>query len=226
MSTSRLTRRSFLVATALVVAAAATGSFARGDLAASSTPNLRRIHLQPLGTGIARVDAESVARMVRAVYGIPVDTLAAVPLPSRAFHAPRHRYRADRLLDILGSQVPSADAMVLGITRVDVSATKGDIADWGVLGLARVPGNAAIVSSFRCAKGARDAAHVRERFAKVAVHETGHCLGLHHCPTPGCVMQDVEGRIATIDASRGLCDRCRALLAALGVRVPPARSDA
>ena len=78
------------------------------------------------------------------------------------------------------------------------------------MGLGDEPGTATVISSFRCRKKARGAAHARERLAKVAVHELGHSFGLDHCPTPGCLMHDAEGKVATVDDESDLCPRCRA----------------
>jgi archaemetzincin len=89
------------------------------------------------------------------------------------------------------------------------------------MGLGEEPGVATVISSFRCRKKARDAAHARERLAKVAVHEIGHSLGLDHCPTKGCLMHDAEGKVLTVDDEYDLCPR-RARVAAAGHRIPEA----
>ena len=47
--------------------------------------------------------------------------------------------------------------------------------------------------------------HARQRLAKVAVHEAGHTLGLEHCPTRGCLMEDAEGQVATCDREYDFC---------------------
>ncbi|MBW1872140.1 MAG: matrixin family metalloprotease, partial [Deltaproteobacteria bacterium] len=64
----------------------------------------------------------------------------------------------------------------------------------------------------RCRKSARNRKHARIRFAKVAVHEIGHTLGLPHCPTRGCLMEDAKGRASTCDREYDFCDNCRKAL--------------
>jgi archaemetzincin len=116
--------------------------------------------------------------------------------------------------------MPADGMRILGLTGADISTTKGRFHDWGVLGLGDEPGTATVISSFRCRKKARDAAHARERLAKVAVHELGHSFGLDHCPTPGCLMNDAEGKVSSVDDESDLCPRCRARLAAAGRTIP------
>jgi archaemetzincin len=79
------------------------------------------------------------------------------------------------------------------------------------MGLGELPGIASVISSFRCRKKARNETHAVERLAKVAVHEIGHTLGLDHCPTRGCLMEDAMGKVVTTDREHDFCDRCRAL---------------
>jgi archaemetzincin len=55
---------------------------------------------------------------------------------------------------------------------------------------------------------------------KVAVHEIGHTLGLPHCPTTGCLMEDAGGKVATVDGEFDLCERCRARLRDAGHAAP------
>jgi len=100
--------------------------------------------------------------------------------------------------------------------RSDISTTKGDVFDWGILGLASVDGRACVLSSFRCRRSARDSRHATERLGKTAVHELGHTFGLEHCATHGCLMHDGEGTVLTTDAERDLCSACRGKLAARG----------
>jgi archaemetzincin len=45
----------------------------------------------------------------------------------------------------------------------------------------------------------------------VAVHEIGHTLGLPHCPTRACLMEDAMGKVVTTDRERDFCPKCRTL---------------
>jgi archaemetzincin len=149
---------------------------------------------------------------VRVVRGEPT------PLPRHAYHAPRRRYRADRLLDHLLAHLPAEprDLRVLGLTTVDISTTKGRFHDWGVFGLGFMPGRACVISSHRLRRGARDREHLAFRVSTTALHEVGHTFGLDHCTESGCPMQDAEGGIENTDASGSdLGPRCRAILDAM-----------
>jgi archaemetzincin len=174
-----------------------------------------RVYLVALGHFPARL-ADAVAAGLREEYGVEVERLPPVPLPERAYFAPRRRYRADKLLDHLHAVLPAgagAGARVLGLTAVDISTSKGRAADWGVFGLGEIAGRACVISSFRLGRGARDAAHLAFRVRSTAVHEIGHTLGLPHCQEPGCVMLDAEGSIANTDGGTGhLGPGCRGKL--------------
>jgi archaemetzincin len=162
----------------------------------------------------ALVDA--VEAELRRVYQVEVRRLAARPLPTSAFHAPRRRWRADSLLAHLAGQIPAElppGTRVLGLTTADISTTKGKIKDWGVFGLGALGGTAAVVSSHRLRRTARDEAQVTARVVNTAVHELGHVLGLDHCDEPRCVMLDAEGGIKNTDESLGVPGpRCAAEL--------------
>jgi archaemetzincin len=184
----------------------------------------RIVYLQPLGAELPEADVALVEQALRAMLGIEVRRLARVDLPAAAYYRPRRRYRAEKLLTFLDTRLPRDGAWILGLTGVDISTTKGDVPDWGVLGLGELPGTSGVISAFRCHRKARGPEHARIRLAKVAVHEIGHTLGLDHCPTRGCLMEDAQGKVTTCDREYDFCARCRDKLATAG-RPLPARPE-
>jgi len=52
------------------------------------------------------------------------------------------------------------------------------------------------------------------------VHEVGHTLGLPHCPTAGCLMQDARGSVRVCDSAYDLCIHCRNQLKLAGIKLP------
>jgi archaemetzincin len=170
--------------------------------------------IQPLGK--AANLAPTVATALTAFYDVSVTVAPALKLPRRAYYPPRARYRAEILLEYLAQVAPEGADRVLGLASVDISTTKPPHEDWGILGLADIGGRACVLSSFRCRRRAKNAAHAVTRLAKTAVHELGHTFGLPHCPTTGCLMEDGGGSVLTTDRERDLCGRCRGKLDARG----------
>jgi archaemetzincin len=187
-----------------------------GSLLAVSGTNPKaeshKLYIQPLG-GCSETahGTDQVVAALRAFYPMDVRVLGCQELPQSAYYAPRKRYRAERLLDYSNKCMPKDGWRILGLTDIDISTTKGKVVDWGVMGLGEMPGTGTVISSFRCRKKARNLSHSMERLAKVAVHEIGHTLGLDHCPTAGCLMEDAMGKVVTTDRERDFCPRCRAL---------------
>ena len=155
---------------------------------------------------------ETVRKGLAEAFGVKVEVLTNQALPKAAWYAPRGRYRAEKLLVHLNANTAAKYQIVVGITARDISTTKGEHEDWGIFGLGEVAGRACVVSTFRLGARNADEKRLRERLRKVAVHETGHVMGLDHCPTPGCVMSDGEGSIATVDGESGnFCEICKAV---------------
>ena len=169
------------------------------------------IALQPLGE-IAAKDIEAARAGILAVYEVEVRVVPTLKLPKAAYYPPRSRYRAEKLLDFLAEDhgLEFEPAKIVGLAAVDISTTKGEVDDWGVLGLGTLDGRTCVISTFRL--GARKATREKkiERLIKVVNHEIGHTFGLDHCPTPRCLMEDAKGTIATVDAEDGgFCEACR-----------------
>jgi archaemetzincin len=193
--------RRLLVAVALVGSSTAMTPAA----VAKAPPGEIRVCVQPFGEydkGLMTIAMRGIAH----VYGFKVRALPPMPLPKKAYYEPRKRYRADRMLDHIRAHVwpKSGCTMVIGFTRVDISATKGSIVDWGVLGLGEIDGVAAMVSSFRM-RGT-SAINRKKRAVKVINHEIGHVLGLPHYTgeRKGCLMEDAHGTVKTVDRESGL----------------------
>ena len=132
-----------------------------------------------------------------------------MPLPSSAFYAPRNRYRADSLINYL-SRLGNAGTVIIGLTDKDISTTKDNLRDWGIMGLGFQPGDACVISTFRLSK-----ARSTGQFYKLALHELGHTEGLPHCSNKTCLMRDAEGS-NHLDEERGFCEPCKSFLKSKG----------
>ena len=176
------------------------------------------IAVQPLLPAPDEATLAAVEALARELLGAEVLRLAPEPLPATAWYAPRHRHRAEVVVRVLESRMPSGAARILGVTARDISTTHGEATDWGVLGLGVIGGRAAVASSHRIARSADDEAHARTMFSRVCVHELGHTLGSPHCEEPGCLMQDMHGKVAVLSSSSDFCAATRTILAREGVR--------
>jgi archaemetzincin len=178
-----------------------------------------RVAIQPYGDFDTRL-ADSVASTFRKTYHVETIILTSKPLPSKAFTKVKTpRYRADVLLVHLMDIKPDTVEYIIGITSQDISTTKRDVlgnikspkekyADWGILGLGYCPGPSCVISTFRI--GHKSQKKFMERLKKISLHELGHNIGLDHCETNDCVMQDAAETIKTIDrAQKSLCTACK-----------------
>lgn len=133
----------------------------------------------------------------------------AIPLPKRAYYSKRNRYRADTLINIL-RQTNQTGYVTIGMTTKDISDTKGNIPDYGIMGLGYQPGSSCVVSTFRLNKE-----NLLEQFFKLSIHELGHTQGLPHCPIKTCFMRDAEGKNHA-NEEKEFCPKCKAHLVSKG----------
>jgi archaemetzincin len=168
------------------------------------------IALQPLGNCLAK-DIEQAKNGILALYDCEVKVVPTVALPQKAYYEPRSRYRADQLLHFLAVDVKLGFecVKVVGLTAKDISFTKGEVYDWGIFGLGSLDGKTCVISTFRLGAGNADTTVKTQRLIKVINHEIGHTFGLEHCPANGCLMQDAQGLIKTVDgANDSFCEKC------------------
>lgn len=151
-----------------------------------------------------------VKRQIVSYYGFTIDSTIVIGLPDSAYHAPKKRYKAMRLLHFLREIKPNNCDKIIGLTTKDISASKGKIEDSGIIGYGFLGGESCVVSSFRIGRGKVSEKKFRDRLAKVALHEIGHTLGLPHCEhSPVCMMNDARGTIKQIDKEKiALCSAC------------------
>jgi len=169
-----------------------------------------RVAVRPLGQVDPAVLRAAVQDLT-AMYDVQVRLLPSEPMPPSAYYRPRNRYRAEKLLDSLEATTDGGYDKVLGITAQDISTSRGQWHDWGVFGLGRLSGRSCVVSTCRMGGGGASRTVLLSRLAKVVDHEFGHTLGLPHCTQRGCLMEDMRGSAAVLDACSGLlCASCQA----------------
>ncbi|OCA68276.1 hypothetical protein BBH99_15090 [Chryseobacterium contaminans] len=147
---------------------------------------------------------ETVAAGIKKIYP-NVKVLEVIDFPENAYYRERNRYRADSTIKFLNSRTREG-FVTIGLTSKDISATKGKIKDFGIMGLGYRPGKACVASSFRLSRENSD-----EQFYKIAIHELGHTQGLPHCPEKMCFMRDAEGKNPTNEET-DFCKKCKTFL--------------
>lgn len=148
---------------------------------------------------------------VEKFYNVTVYIQPSTSFPDHIFYKPRQRYRADRIIHWLRMNMPDSVRTIVGITGKDVSTTKGEAYDYGVMGLGYRPGHACVVSTFRPAKTVKNKQHLQQRLFKLVLHEMGHNFNLPHCPDEACFMVDADGQMK-LDKERYLCVKCKSQL--------------
>lgn len=153
------------------------------------------------------IKPESVKKVTEGIKKVypNVKVLAAIDFPENTYYKERNRYRADSIIKFLSSKTKEGFVMI-GLTSKDISATRGKIKDFGIMGLGYRPGKACVASKFRLSKENQD-----EQFYKIAIHELGHTQGLPHCPEKMCFMRDAEGKNPTNEET-DFCKKCKTFL--------------
>lgn len=167
------------------------------------------IVIQPF-EGLPLSTANFVKVKLKEIYSGEVTINEPIPLPKKALNQDRSRYRADSLIRFLNSYVKE-DQLILGLTSKDISITKGNDPDYGIMGLGSSLGKSCIASTFKLEGDNR-----LEKLFKLAIHELGHTQGIaqtttKHCPEKTCLMRDAEGKDHW-DELNGFCSKCKPIL--------------
>lgn len=172
--------------------------------------------IQPF-EGLPLSTTNSVAEKLKDIYSGNIIINKSIPLPKKTLNNAKSRYRADSLINYLGTFVKEGQ-FIIGLTSKDISATKGKNPDYGVMGLGFCPGKSCIASTYRL-KGK----NCNEKLFKVAIHELGHTQGIaktktKHCPEKTCLMRDAKGKDHW-DELKGFCSKCKPVLIEAGWKI-------
>jgi archaemetzincin len=150
--------------------------------------------LQPIGEFDAAHAAavEATAGLLGEFYGAPVRMLerldlAWVPYHSRRFHpyTGQEQILTKFVLQLLRRKKPTDAASVMALTTSDLWPGKG----WNfVFGQASLSAGVGVWSLHRLGDPELEPETFLRRTAKIAVHETGHMLGIRHCTQFRCGM--------------------------------------
>jgi predicted Zn-dependent protease len=123
----------------------------------------------------------------------------------------RKRYIADSLLAYLRQHKPLASTKHIWVSSSDIGSSLGSGANAGILGLSYLEGCCAVVSDYRLHKHGRSRDSVDHYLGRVVLHEAAHTLGLQHCTTPNCIMEQRQYHHAAA-SMQFFCPFCRTML--------------
>jgi archaemetzincin len=169
------------------------------------TESRRAMYLQPLGDfDAARAAAiEATADLLGVFYGVPVRMLermdlAWVPQQARRLnpYSGEEQILTKFVLRLLSRKMPADALSVLALTSSDLWPGKG----WNfVFGQAARSAGVGVWSLHRLGDPELEPKTFLRRTAKIAVHETGHMLGIWHCTAYECGMNG-SNHLAEADA--------------------------
>jgi len=175
-----------------------------------TNPKDLKIVVQPI-KGLPKATTNYIVADLKKVFA-NVQVNPPIDLPKSTLNEAKTRHRAILILDYLKKYTHKGE-IIIGLTNKDISATKGKINDWGVMGLSYCPGETCVASIYRL-KGKNRL----EKFSKVAMHELGHTQGLPHCADRKCLMRDAQGK-DRFDEVSSFCPDCKSFLQKNGWKI-------
>lgn len=165
-----------------------------------------KIYIQPLGN-VSQDYIETSVSAIEEFYHFECEVLEPQSLTTDLLSPSKTRYSGDKIIEKY-----NFPTRYFVLTEVDITSTKGENPEWGVLGLGFCPGKVCVVSTYRMGRNVSNSLK-HERLKKVTFHEIGHTLGLPHCENSSeCLMNDPKGTVKTIDSETKLCERCSSII--------------
>lgn len=153
--------------------------------------------------------SEKVVQLVETQFPLSIN-LSHHALDLNAFFDPhRKQYDANKLLRVIDQLSFPDSVKTIGLFRIDLYIP---ILTY-IFGQAFLGGKSGIVSYYRLKNELyglpNDEALLWKRFAKVIIHELGHCFGLKHCYIADCVMISSTYVEDLDQKSHAFCNRCK-----------------
>ena len=138
------------------------------------------IELVCIGDADAMV-ADMVAANLYAIMGLATDIRTGNPEPQEAYLPGRQQFDAVKIIKWL-SQHEQGPPLRIGMLNRDLCTPILTF----VYGESQLGGNTAVFSLFRLMHRSLHVTY--QRAVKIALHETGHLLGINHCRAKDCLM--------------------------------------
>jgi archaemetzincin len=174
-------------------------------------PLERKVYVVPIGD-VPEADLAFARRVLAASLGREAVVAEPLPLPKAQYYPDRGQYGAAGLLRYLEANAPAEAYRTVGITAQDIFTGELNF----LFGIARCPGGAAVISTYRMGLYCDSSQQRLVRLVKLMIHELGHTFGLMHCRQPRCAMKFAIGYEALDRTSVALCERCEEEFCRLG----------
>lgn len=168
------------------------------------------IVFQPLGK-FSDENLQFLKDSISKFYAVTVALAKEMNPPKNAWYQPRQRWIADSIIAKLKKTNIDSIRLTVGLMEEDISTKKGNVNNYGIMGLGYQPGTACVVSAFRLSRNIHSKQILQLRLFKVVAHEMGHNFGLPHCTDQHCIMVDAEGKMK-LEGEKYLCNECKGKL--------------